>query len=152
MATEKVYETTREALERVQTFDPTTLGRVDDLGRQMNFAEAVKPAEAIIAVYKRIPMSALADFTDGQLNAILGQANADYNLFKQILDFNAASSDAVSTRTNILANFTRPPRSGLRSALAVRGVRSCPDHRYESPRNTSARHHSGHRRSSCEAH
>ena len=102
MATEKTYETCREALERVQTFDPATLGRVDDLGRQMNFAEAVKPAEAIIAVYKRIPMSALPDFTDGQLNAILAQANGDYNVFKQILDFNAASSDAVSTRTNIL--------------------------------------------------
>lgn len=105
MATEKVYETTREALERVQAFDPNTLGRVDDLGRQMNFAEAVKPAEAIVAVYKRIPISALADFTDGQLNAILAQANSDYNVFKQILDFNAASSDAVSTRTNLLANI-----------------------------------------------
>lgn len=105
MATEKTFETCREALERVQTFDPATLGRVDDLGRQMNFAEAVKPAEAIIAVYKRIPMSALPDFTDGQLNAITGQANADYNVFKQILDFNAASGDAVGTRTNILANI-----------------------------------------------
>jgi len=38
----------------VQTFDPATLGRVDDLGRQMNYAEAVQHAEAIIAVYKRI--------------------------------------------------------------------------------------------------
>ena len=105
MATEKIYNTCREALERVQTFDPETLGRVDDLGRQMNFAEAVKPAGAIIAVYKRIPMSALPDFTDGQLNAILAQANADYNVFKQILDFNAASGDAVGTRTNILENI-----------------------------------------------
>lgn len=105
MATEKTYDTCREALERVQTFDPETLGRVDDLGRQMNFAEAVKPAEAIIAIYKRIPMSALPDFTDGQLNAILAQANADYNVFKQILDFNAASGDAVGTRTNILSNI-----------------------------------------------
>lgn len=102
MATEKVYETCREALERIQAFDPSTLGRVDDLGRQMNFADAVKPAEAIIAVYKRIPMSALPDFTDGQLNTILAQANADYNSFKQILDFNAASNDAVGTRTNLL--------------------------------------------------
>ena len=50
-------------------------------------------------------MSALLDFTDGQLNAILAQANADYNVFKQVLDFNAASSDAVSTRTNILDNI-----------------------------------------------
>lgn len=105
MATEQFFETCRDTLERIQTFDPTTLGRVDDLGRQMNFAEAVKPAEAIIAVYKRIPVSALSDFTDGQLNAITAQANADYNVFKQILDFNAASSDAVGTRTNILANI-----------------------------------------------
>lgn len=105
MATEKVYTTCRDALVRVQTFDPETLGRIDDLGRQMNFAEAVKPAEAIIAVYKRIPESALPDFTDGQLNAILAQANADYNVFKQILEFNAASGDAVGTRSNILANI-----------------------------------------------
>ena len=71
----------------------------------MNFAEAVKPAETIVAIYKRIPMSALPDFTDGQLNAILAQANADYNVFKQILDFNAASGDAVGTRSNILTNI-----------------------------------------------
>lgn len=105
MATETVYETCREALERVQNFDPETLGRIDDLGRQMNFAEAVKPAESIIAVYKRIPMSALPDFTDTQLNAILAQANSDFNVFKQILEFNAASSDAVGSRSNILANI-----------------------------------------------
>lgn len=105
MATEKIYTTCSEALERVQTFDAETLGRVDDLGRQMNFADAVKPAQAIIAVYKRIPMSALPDFTDGQLNAILAQANADYSIFKQILDFNAASADAAGTRTNILNNI-----------------------------------------------
>ncbi|MBK7815019.1 MAG: hypothetical protein IPJ52_12335 [Rhodocyclaceae bacterium] len=105
MATEKVYEACREALERVQLFDTATLGREDDLGRQMNFAEAVNSAEAIIAVYKRIPMSALQDFTDGQLNTIQTQANADYNVFKQILEFNAASNDAVGTRTNILNNI-----------------------------------------------
>lgn len=105
MATETIYTTCRDALERAQTFAPETLGRTDDLGKQMNFAEAVKPAEAIIAIYKRIPLSALLDFTDGQLNAIMAQANADYNVFKQILDFNAASGDAVSTRSNILTNM-----------------------------------------------
>lgn len=105
MASEKIFETAQHALERVQSFDPATLGRVDDLGRQMNFAEAVKPAESIIAVYRRIPMSALPDFTDGQLNTIQSQANSDYNVFKQILDFNAASNDAVGTRTNIINNI-----------------------------------------------
>lgn len=105
MATEKIYETCRQALERVQTFDPMTLGREDDLGRQMNFVEAVKYADEIIALYKRIPISTLTDFTDSQLNSILTQANADYSVFNKILEFNAASSDAVSTRTNILNNL-----------------------------------------------
>lgn len=105
MATETLYTSCKDALERIQSFEPETLGRVDDLGRQMNFADAVKSAESIIAVYKRIPVSALSDFTDSQLNAIQGQANADYNVFKQILDFNAASGDAVSIRTSILNNI-----------------------------------------------
>lgn len=105
MATTKNFETCREALERVQTFDPTTLGREGDLGRQMNFVDAVKPAEAIIAVYRRIPLSALTDFTDGQLNAIQAQANADYNVFKLILDFSAVSNEAIGTRTTILDNI-----------------------------------------------
>lgn len=105
MATEKIYQSCLESLQRVQTFDPATLGREADLGRQMNFAEAVKPAEAIIAVYKRIPVTALLDFTDGQLGAIHAQANSDYSVFKQILDFNAASSEAAATRGNILTNI-----------------------------------------------
>jgi hypothetical protein len=107
MATETDFQTCSSALERVQTFDPETLGRIDDLGRQMNFAEAVKPAEAIIGIYKRIPKSALSDFTDAQLNAILAQANSDYNVFQQILSFNAATGDAVGTRTNILDTIGR---------------------------------------------
>lgn len=105
MATDKIYEACHEALERVQSFEPETLGRVEDLGRQLNFADAVKPAEAIVAVYKRIPMSALPDFTDRQLNVIREQADADYSLFEDILDFNAASGDAAGTRTLLLDNI-----------------------------------------------
>lgn len=102
MATEKVFETCREALERIQTFEPKTLQRTDDLGRELNFAEAVPPAEAIVAIYKRIPVSALSDFTDTQLKIINDQANSDFNLFKQILDFTATAGDAANKRTNIL--------------------------------------------------
>jgi len=68
----------------------------------MSFVEGVKPAEAIIAVYKRIPLSALPDFSDAQLSTIYGQANADFNTFKQILDFDATASGAAQTRSNLL--------------------------------------------------
>lgn len=102
MASEKVYENCCTALARIQSFDCKTLGREDDLGRQMNFLEAVGHAEAIVAIYKRIPMSALSDFSDNQLNSILAQANSDFNLFKQILEFHSASAEAANTRTNLL--------------------------------------------------
>ena len=102
MANESILNTCTESLTRVQTFKPKTLSREDDLGKQMSFSDAVKPAEAIIAVYKRIPLSVLPDFADGQLNAIHAQANADFSVFKQILDFDATSSGAAITRTNLL--------------------------------------------------
>lgn len=102
MATASVWESTSEALNRVQQFDVTSLSREADLGKQMNFSAAVTPAEALINIYKRIPLTALEDFSDTQLNAIGAQAQADFNVFKQILDFNVQAVDAAATRTNIL--------------------------------------------------
>ena len=60
MAAESLLIQCNDSLTRVQTFDASALSREDDLGKQMSFAEAVKPAEAIIAVYKRIPLIARA--------------------------------------------------------------------------------------------
>ena len=67
MTTASVLESTREALNRVQQFDVTSLSREADLGKQMSFSEAVTPAEALINIYKRIPLTALEDFSDTQL-------------------------------------------------------------------------------------
>lgn len=102
MATEAVLETTRESLNRVQQFDASSLSREADLGKQMSFASAVRPAEALINIYKRIPLTAIEDFSDTQLNSINGQAQADFNVFKQILDFDATGADASNVRTGIL--------------------------------------------------
>ncbi|WP_411887924.1 hypothetical protein [Hydrocarboniphaga effusa] len=106
MASEKIYTRCKEALERIQAFDPTSLGRVDDLGKSLNFAAAVQPAEAVIAIYRRIPISTLEDFADSQLEAILENANADFNLFQQILDFDTSSGNPASTRSSIIQSIT----------------------------------------------
>jgi hypothetical protein len=105
MTTESLLKQCVDSLTRVQTFDASMLSREDDLGKQMSFAEAVKPAEAIISLYKRIPLSSLQDFADNQLNAIHNQTNTDFNVFKQILDFNAAEGDAVGKRSRILESL-----------------------------------------------
>jgi hypothetical protein len=105
MATEQTYLKCKEALERIQNFDPHSLGRKEDLGQQLSFVDAVEPADQIIAVYKRIPISALDDFTDSQLNVISGQANADFSVFSQILAFDATTSNAANERNSLLANI-----------------------------------------------
>lgn len=105
MATQALVESTSEALNRVQQFDATTLSREDDLGKQMNFSEAVAPSRTLIDIYKRIPLTALDDFSDGQLNTISKQAQADFNVFKQILEFSATAGDAANTRTNIISTL-----------------------------------------------
>lgn len=112
MATESVLDSTREALDRIQQFDVATLSREDDLGKQMNFSEAVAPSQALVDIYRRIPMTALDDFSDAQLNAIGQQAKADFNVFKHILEFNATTNDAANTRTNII-NKLRTRRDQL---------------------------------------
>jgi hypothetical protein len=102
MSTATVLEATQEALNRIQQFDAKTLSREDDLGKQMSFSEAVKPAEALIDIYKRIPITALEDFSDTQLNAIGAQANADFNVFQQILEFDVQVANAATIRTGII--------------------------------------------------
>ena len=105
MSTEALLRTCEESLTRVQEFKPAALSREDDLGKQMSFAEAVKPAEAIIAIYRRITTSSLQDFADNQLNSIQSQANADFSVFKQIFDFDATTSDAARFRTSLIAQI-----------------------------------------------
>lgn len=107
MASQKTRENCIASLTRIQDFDAASLGREEDLGKQLSFVKAVQHANELIALYKRIPISALDDFADGQLEAIRNQADADFNTFDQILKFNAEAQDAVSTRTNILKGLER---------------------------------------------
>lgn len=112
MATQTTLENTRAALDRVQQFDVSTLSREDDLGKQLNFSEAVALSQALVDIYRRIPLSTLDDFSDTQLNVIGQQAKADFNVFKQILEFNATTQDAANIRTNII-NTLRARRDQL---------------------------------------
>lgn len=102
MATESIRDSTRESLERMQDFDPKSLARVADLGRQLSFSEAVPHAEKTIALYKRIPVEILDDLTDQLLQQIKSQADADFNRFKSILDFSASQGNAAQARETLI--------------------------------------------------
>lgn len=80
-------EETRESLERMQRFDPDTLARDSDLGARFSLSSAVDPANKLVRLYKQLGVSALDDFPDEILDQIKKQADADFNRFKQLLDF-----------------------------------------------------------------
>ncbi len=78
---------TAESLARMQSFDTSLLPRERELGSVVNFAGAVGPAQRLIDLYKRISITVLDDLPLSQLNTLSQQANNDYNILKQILDF-----------------------------------------------------------------
>jgi hypothetical protein len=102
MSTEIIVVKADEAVGRMQRFDVQSLRREADLGRKLSFSEAVDPAQELVILYMRIPLSSLRDFADTQLNNIIAQAQSDFNLFSQILNFEV-SGDAEGTRANLIA-------------------------------------------------
>jgi hypothetical protein len=105
MATQATLETTNNNLNRIQQFDVTTLSREAELGQQLSFKDAVAPASGLIHIYKRIPLTALEDFTDEQLNTINQQALADFNTFSGIIDFDATENNAANARNSIITGL-----------------------------------------------
>lgn len=105
VANKENIDTCAESLQRVQDFNTSELGRADDLGQRMSFVEAIPLADDLVSLYKRVPLSSLQDFTNQQLDVLKQQANSDYNLFQQILDFDVQSSDAYSRRNSIIENL-----------------------------------------------
>lgn len=105
MSTQTILTEAIESLTRVQQFNANSIGREDDLGKQLNFVEAVPFVESIINLYKRIPVDVLNDFSDGHLNTIKNQSQADFNSFNQILSFDVTAGNAAATRTQLITNL-----------------------------------------------
>lgn len=83
-----------KSLERIQSFDPNTLVRVQELGTAKNFTNVVPPSQRLIDLYRRLSSRALEDFPDDKLNQVKERANSDYQLFQQILQFHADQTTA----------------------------------------------------------
>ncbi|GAB5518773.1 MAG: hypothetical protein RhofKO_10240 [Rhodothermales bacterium] len=84
----------------MQNFDPNLLAREDELGARFNFTDVVIPASRLIALYRRISLNSLDDFSSGHLQQIKNQADADYNRFQNILDYDPGIQNHVQVRDN----------------------------------------------------
>lgn len=78
---------TKKSLEAMQMYDSGLLPRVKELGTGLNFSEAEDSARKLIEFYKRISISALADFPDQILLQIKARAENDFNIFEIIRNF-----------------------------------------------------------------
>lgn len=86
-AEEKKRKEATESLTRMQQFDTAQLPNTEKLGSVLNFAGAVALADRLVALYQRISGSILPDLPQSQLTTLWQQANSDFNILKQILDF-----------------------------------------------------------------
>src|SRR5450631_3634675 len=94
LGTEKLFQEARESLKRVQEFDVDTLPREDELGRALNFRDAVEPARALVDLFKRLSLQALEDFPDNVLAQVRDQSNSVFNQFSEALKFDPSGAAA----------------------------------------------------------
>jgi hypothetical protein len=87
----KALENATQSLRRMQSFDPKSLPRTDELGSAINFSDAIEPATRLIDLYNQLPAEVLEQLPVAVLNKIKQQADSDFNLFQQILDFEAGT-------------------------------------------------------------
>lgn len=104
MATIEKLDTAKNSLQRIHNFDPTSLARTGDLGKELNFEEVVPDAERLINLYKRIPVSILEDFSDDLLSTITTQANGDYSRLDSILKFSPSQGGTSQARIALIAS------------------------------------------------
>ena len=78
---------TKTSLERMQQFDTNKLPREDDLGKALNFKDAVEPANKLIGLYKQLSLDVLEAFPVQRLNSIKNQADSNFNQLDTILKF-----------------------------------------------------------------
>lgn len=86
-----LIDETKNSVARMQQFDANTIPRVEELGTQINFTEAVEPVNRLIDIYKQLAVEVLNALPNDFLTGIRQQADNDYNLFDQILKFEAGT-------------------------------------------------------------
>lgn len=104
-SSEQLREKARASLERVQTFKIDELPREVQLGSAFNMKDAVPPAAAIVDLFNRLGITALDDFPDNFLNAVMSQSDAAYNLLKQAMDFTADIDNPKGVRQQIISSL-----------------------------------------------
>lgn len=125
----ELIDQTRDALIRVQEFDPGKMIREADLGKKFAMREAVAPAKRVIELFKLISPAQLEFFPDAQLTVIRDQANAFYSLLEEVSNFDVEEaspnpSDAKDALVDRLEQQFQPVFDVLFPLVSFANIRS----------------------------
>lgn len=99
---DKLVKETTDALKRMQDFRVDTLARTEELGRDLNFQDAVPHALKIVELFKQVAVDVLPEFSTARLNTIKEIANSEFNRFDQIQKFSVTSGNPKNTRDSLI--------------------------------------------------
>jgi hypothetical protein len=94
----------RSSLVRVQEFRSSDLVQKEKFG-QASFEEAVEPANRLISLFRQLPVSILDHIPNDELRTVRSQANAVYNLFQQILEFDINDGDVKNRQAHFIESL-----------------------------------------------
>lgn len=109
MATEQEINQKLEvtkSLERIQKFNTAILPRTEVLGTEMNFEQAVEPANKVIRLFNQISVDVIDDLTNIELTNIKNQADSFFNNLTQVLEFSTRDTNSNERRNSILNNIS----------------------------------------------
>ena len=109
----------RNALNRIQEYNPQQLVKKEDLGTYLCFEEIVEPASRIVDLYRQVPLDMLTVLPPNKLQNIIEVANADYNIFEEVNGFNADQTKAErDTLINKVINRYQPVFDALHPLIS----------------------------------
>lgn len=92
-----LLEETTTALERIQQYKVEELVQDRRLG-ELSFEGIVEPAQRLITLFKRIPVSALSVLGSTELDSVKTQANTVFALFDEVRKFDVNEPDPKARR------------------------------------------------------
>jgi hypothetical protein len=101
MADDKITDT-QKALDEIKAYDLTRIPRRDELGKVLNFEEAVAPARRLQEFFNRIPAEFVPELSTNFVGAVYNQALSFLNILGQIQSFDAQTENPGSARENLL--------------------------------------------------
>lgn len=116
----KAIQDASASLLRMQTFDPESLRRTEELGKFASFDAAVDPAIELISIYKQIPVNGVVWLNAKLANQLKAAADADYNRFSQILKFDPnTTANATAQRDSLVADLVAAYEQSFNSVFGI---------------------------------